>query len=139
MSFVLDNSVAMLWLLPQSNVAGTRLANQVLDRLLTTGAVVPSLWRLEATSVIVKSLRLNKISQAQASTFIALLEDLDISIDVQTDQRAFHDTLDLARRYVLSAYDAAYLELALRNGLPLATLDAKLDAAARQAGVVVVD
>jgi predicted nucleic acid-binding protein len=139
MSFVLDNSVAMLWLLPQSNVAGTRLANQVLDRLLTTGAVVPSLWRLEATNVIVKSLRLNKISQAQASTFIALLEDLDISIDVQTDQRAFHDTLDLARRYVLSAYDAAYLELALRNGLPLATLDTKLDAAARQAGVVVVD
>jgi predicted nucleic acid-binding protein len=139
MSFVLDNSVAMLWLLPQSNVAGTRLANQVLDRLLTTGAVVPSLWRLEATNVIVKSLRLNKISQAQASTFIALLEDLDISIDVQTDQRAFHDTLELARRYVLSAYDAAYLELALRNGLPLATLDAKLDAAARQAGVVVVD
>lgn len=139
MSFVLDNSVAMLWLLPQSNVAGTHLANQVLDRLLTTGAMVPSLWRLEATNVIVKSLRLNKISQAQASTFIALLEDLDISIDVQTDQRAFHDTLDLARRYVLSAYDAAYLELALRNGLPLATLDAKLDAAARQAGVVVVD
>lgn len=139
MSFVLDNSVAMLWLLPQSNVAGTHLANKVLDRLLTTGAVVPSLWRLEATNVIVKSLRLNKISQAQASTFIALLEDLDISIDVQTDQRAFHDTLDLARRYVLSAYDAAYLELALRNGFPLATLDAKLEAAARQAGVVVVD
>jgi predicted nucleic acid-binding protein len=139
MSFVLDNSVAMLWLLPRSNVAGTHLANQVLDRLLTTGAMVPSLWRLEVTNVIVKSLRLNKISQAQASTFIALLEDMDISIDVQTDQRAFHDTLDLARRYVLSAYDAAYLELALRNGLPLATLDAKLDAAARQAGVVVVD
>lgn len=139
MSFVLDNSVAMLWLLPQSNVAGTDLANKVLDRLLTTNAAVPSLWRLEVTNVIAKSLRLNKISQAQASTFIALLEDLDISIDVQTDQRAFHDTLDLARRYVLSAYDAAYLELALRNGLPLATLDTKLDAAARQAGVVVVD
>jgi predicted nucleic acid-binding protein len=139
MSFILDNSVAMLWLLPRSNVAGTHLANQVLDRLLTTGAMVPSLWRLEVTNVIVKSLRLNKISQAQASTFIALLEDMDISIDVQTDQRAFHDTLDLARRYVLSAYDAAYLELALRNGLPLATLDAKLGAAARQAGVVVVD
>lgn len=139
MSFVLDNSVAMLWLLPQSNVAGTRLANQVLDRLQTTGAVVPSLWRLEASNLIAKCLRLNKISQAQASTFIALIEDLDISIDVQTDQRAFHDTLDLARRFVLSAYDAAYLELALRNGLPLATLDAKLDAAARQAGVVVID
>ena len=138
MSFVLDNSVAMLWLLPQSNLAGTDLAHKVLDRLMTTGAEVPSLWRLEAANVIAKSLRLNKINQAQASTFIALLEELDITIDLQTDQRAFHDTLELARRYVLSAYDAAYLELALRNGLPLATLDAKLDAAARQAGVVVV-
>lgn len=139
MTFVLDNSVAMLWLLPQSNVAGEHLANKVLDRLMTTGAVVPSLWRLEAANVIVKSLRLNKISQAQASTFIGLLDELEINIDVQTDQRAFHDTLDLARRYGLSAYDAAYLELALRNGLPLATLDAKLDSAAREAGVAVVD
>ena len=139
MSFVLDNSVAMLWLLPQSNLAGMSLSSKVLDRLLTAGAVVPSLWRLEAANVIVKSLRLNKVSQAQASTFITLLEDLDISIDAQTDQRAFHDTLDLARRYVLSSYDASYLELALRHGLPLATLDAKLDAAARQAGVVLID
>jgi len=139
MSFVLDNSVAMLWLLPQSNVAGQALANKALDRLQEVGAVVPSLWRLEAANVIAKSLRLNKISQAQASTFIALLEDLGISIDSQTDQRAFHDTLDLARRYVLSAYDAAYLELALRNDIPLATLDAKLEAAARLAGVVVID
>jgi predicted nucleic acid-binding protein len=139
MSFVLDNSVAMLWLLPQSNLAGMSLSSKVLDRLLTAGAVVPSLWRLEAANVIVKSLRLNKVSQAQASTFITLLEDLDISIDAQTDPRAFHDTLDLARRYVLSSYDASYLELALRHGLPLATLDAKLDAAARQAGVVLID
>jgi predicted nucleic acid-binding protein len=139
MSFVLDNSVAMLWLLPQSNVAGTVLANKVLDLLLTTGAMVPSLWRLEAANVIGKSLRLNKITQAKASTFIALLEDLDIAIDGQTDQRAFHDTLDLARRYALSAYDAAYLELALRRGLALATLDVKLDAAAREAGVLVLE
>lgn len=138
MNFVLDNSVAMLWLLPQSNVAGADLANKVLDRLMTANAVVPSLWRLEAANVIGKCLSLNKISQAQASTFIALLEDLDIRIDAQTDQRALHDTLELARRYGLSAYDAAYLEVALRNGLPLATLDAKLDAAACQAGVVVV-
>lgn len=100
---------------------------------------MPSLWRLEATNVIAKSLSLNKISQAQASTFIALLEDLDISIDVQADQRAFHDTLDLARRFVLSAYDAASLELALRNGLQLATLDEELDADACQTGVVVAD
>jgi predicted nucleic acid-binding protein len=69
---------------------------------------------------------------------VTLLEALDISTDAETSLRALHDTLDLARRYSLSAYDAAYLELALRKSLPLATLDAQLNAAARQAGVPVL-
>lgn len=138
MSFVLDNSVAMLWLLPQSNRAGLTLAQQVLDRLQDTGAQVPSLWHLEAANVMAKSLRLEKITQAQASTFVALLEALDIRTDGEASLRSLHDTLDLARRYSLSAYDAAYLELALRKSLPLATLDAQLGAAAQQAGVPVL-
>lgn len=135
MSFVLDNSVAMLWLLPQSNTAGVALAQRVLDRLQYVGAQVPSLWHLEASNVMAKSLRLGKITQAQASTFVTLLEALDIGTDGETSLRALHDTLDLARRYSLSAYDAAYLELALRKGLPLATLDLALMAAAQDAGV----
>jgi predicted nucleic acid-binding protein len=85
-----------------------------------------------------KSLRLDKITQAQASTFVALLEALDIRTDGEASLRSLHDTLDLARRYSLSAYDAAYLELALRKSLPLATLDAQLGAAAQQAGVPVL-
>lgn len=138
MSFVFDSSVAMLWLLPRSNPAGLNLAQQVLDRLQGTRAQVPSFWHLEAANVMAKSLRLDKITQAQASTFMALLEALDIRTDGETSLRALHDTLDLARRYSLSAYDAAYLELALRKGLPLATLDAQLGAAAQQAGVPVL-
>ncbi len=138
MSLVLDNSVAMLWLLPQSNPAGLALAQKVLDLLQDNGAQVPSLWHLEVANVMAKSLRLNKITQAQASTFVALLEALDIATDAETSLRALHDTLDLARRYHLSAYDAAYLELALRKGLPLATLDTQLLAAAEQAGVPVL-
>ena len=138
MSLVLDNSVAMLWLLPQSNPAGLPLAQKVLDLLQDNGAQVPSLWHLEAANVMSKSLRLNKITQAQASTCVALLEALDIATDAETSLRALHDTLDLARRYHLSAYDAAYLELALRKGLPLATLDTQLLAAAEQAGVPVL-
>ena len=138
MSLVLDNSVAMLWLLPQSNPAGLVLAQKVLDRLQESGALVPSLWHLEAANVMVKSLRTEKITQAQASTFVALLEALDIGTDGETNLRALHDTLDLSRRYNLSAYDAAYLELALRKGLPLATLDAQLSHAAQQAGVPVL-
>ena len=135
MSFVLDNSVAMLWLLPQSNPAGGELAEKVLAQLQETGARVPSLWSLEAANVMAKSQRLEKITLAQASAFVALLDALDITVDVSTAQRAMHATLDLARQFNLSAYDAAYLELALREGLPLATLDVKLQSAAREAGV----
>jgi len=135
---VLDNSVAMLWLLPQSNLAGTVLADRVLVRLQVGGAIVPSLWSLEAANVIAKSQRLGKITQAQASAFVALLDGLDIAVDPGTAQRAMHDTLDLARQFRLTAYDAAYLELALREGLPLATLDEALQVAAREAGVPLV-
>ena len=135
MSFVLDNSVAMLWLLPQSNPAGGELAEKVLAQLQETGARVPSLWSLEAANVMAKSQRLEKITLAQASAFVALLDALDITVDVSTAQRTMHATLDLARQFNLSAYDAAYLELALREGLPLATLDVKLQSAAREAGV----
>ncbi len=138
MSLVLDNSVAMLWLLPQSNPAGMALADKVLTRLPNDGAMAPSLWTLEAANVIAKCQRLGKITQAQASAFVALLEGLGIAIDTSTSQRALHDTLDLARQFRLSAYDAAYLELALREQLPLATLDDALQNAAREAGVALI-
>jgi len=138
MSLVLDNSVAMLWLLPQSNPAGMALADKVLTQLQNDGAIAPSLWTLEAANVIAKCQRLGKITQAQASAFVALLEGLGIAIDASTSQRALHDTLDLARQFRLSAYDAAYLELALREQLPLATLDDALQNAARVAGVALI-
>jgi predicted nucleic acid-binding protein len=138
MSLVLDNSVAMLWLLPQSNPAGMALADKVLTQLQNDGAMAPSLWTLEAANVIAKCQRLGKITQAQASAFVALLEGLGIAIDASTSQRALHDTLDLARQFRLSAYDAAYLELALREQLPLATLDDALQNAARVAGVALI-
>ena len=138
MSLVLDNSVAMLWLLPQSNPAGMALADKVLTQLQNDGAMAPSLWTLEAANVIAKCQRLGKITQAQASAFVALLEGLGIAIDASTSQRALHDTLDLARQFRLSAYDAAYLELALREQLPLATLDDALQHAAREAGVALI-
>ncbi len=138
MSLVLDNSVAMLWLLPQSNPSGMALADKVLTQLQNDGAMAPSLWTLEAANVIAKCQRLGKITQAQASAFVALLEGLGIAIDTSTSQRALHDTLDLARQFRLSAYDAAYLELALREQLPLATLDDALQNAAREAGVALI-
>lgn len=138
MNLVLDNSVAMLWLLPQSNPGGVALAEKVLRWMEQGSAAVPGLWALEAANVIAKAQRLGKITQAQSSAFIALLESLPIAVDSQTSQRALHDTLDLAHRFELSAYDASYLELALRMQLPLATLDQALHQAAQRAGVALV-
>ena len=75
------------------------------------------------------------VTEARSDAFLEMLEDVDIKVDAATFIRALSDTLQLARRYQLSAYDASYLELALRQGLPLATLDQDLQKAAKKAGV----
>jgi len=134
-NFVLDASVALLWLLPQTNPAGVAYADSVLLALKESQAVVPSLFALETANVIAKLEGRGLVSEAESQRFITLLGQLDIATDVQTMAHAFGDTLNLARRYRLSVYDAAYLELALRTGLPLATLDADLAKAATTAGL----
>lgn len=138
MSLVLDNSVAMLWLLPQSNPAGVELAQHVLTQMQAGGAVVPALWRIEAANVMAKSQRLDKITQAKAVAFVDLLEALEIKVDEHSVWQSLHETLNLARMTGLSAYDAAYLEVALRLRLPLATLDQALAKAAQSLGVALV-
>ncbi len=135
MSFVLDNSVAMCWLLADGNPADVAYAEAVLDALREQQALVPSLWALEASNVIARAEAKGLLTEARSQAFVVLLQRLNIVTDPATAAHALGDTLHLARRYKLSAYDAAYLELALRTGLPLATLDADLEKAAQAAGV----
>ncbi len=135
MRFVLDNSVAMLWLLPQSQPAGIDYAEAVLDELGRQGAIVPGLWPLEAANVVAKAQSRGVVTAQQATSFVDLLGQLDIVVDAATAVHALGRTLELARRHRLSAYDAAYLELALRQRCALATLDTALAAAADAAGV----
>ena len=135
MSFVLDASVALLWLVPETNLEGVDYAGVALQSLKESQALVPSLFALEAANVVVKVESRAVVSQAESQRFIALLGRLNIVTDQATAAHALGETLNLARRYKLSAYDAAYLELALRAGLPLATLDANLAKAATTAGV----
>lgn len=137
MRFVLDASVALLWLVPKTNPAGVEYADATLQALTQSQAVVPSLFALEIANVVAKVEAKGVIAEADSQRFIALLGRLNIAIDQATALHALGDTLNLARRYKLSAYDAAYLELALRLGLALATLDADLSKAARTAGVPV--
>jgi predicted nucleic acid-binding protein len=135
MSFVLDASVALLWLVPETNPAGVNFASATLKALKESQAIVPSLLALEAANVVAKVESRGLVTEADSQRFIALLRRLNIVTDTATAAHALGDTLNLARRYKLSAYDAAYLELALRAGLPLATLDANLVKAATRAGV----
>ena len=128
--FVLDNSVCMRWLFADGDVGN---ASRVL-RQMESGSValVPSLWALEAGNVICRAEARNLLTGDRSNRFLDLLRELAIEIDPMTATTALAQTLSLARTFSLSTYDAAYLELAIRAQLPLATLDEALrDAAGR--------
>jgi predicted nucleic acid-binding protein len=98
-------------------------------------AHVPSLRTLEVANALIVGERRGRTTAADTARFLAILGTFPIVIDDETAARAWADTLHLARAHNLSAYDASYLELAIRHGLPLATLDGKLIAAATAVGV----
>jgi predicted nucleic acid-binding protein len=131
-AFVLDCSVAVAWFFEDEASA---YAQAVEDSLASSAAVVPSLWRLEVANALLMGERRERTTEAKVTQFLTLLNSLPITVDDEAPGRAWSDVLHLAREHNLTAYDAAYLELALRRGLPLATLDERLKAAAEVAGV----
>lgn len=110
-------------------------AEAVEDSLARAEAVVPSLWPLEVANTLVIGERRKRSTEAQATTWLSYQRGLPIKVDDETAVRSWDEILSLARAYQLSAYDAAYLELALRRNLPLATLDDRLKDAAAAVGV----
>lgn len=133
---VLDCSVAVSWCFAdEASAAGDAL----LRRLAADGAVVPGLWFLELANVLLGGVRRGRISHAELRAFLGQLERLPVAEDAETGGRAFGETLALAAAQDLTAYDAAYLELAMRRGLPLATRDTALVRAARATGVELLD
>jgi predicted nucleic acid-binding protein len=136
-TFVLDASVAATWLLEDGNEGNFAAAIALLQRLRQpdAGAIVPATWSLEIANVIAKSESKGLITENESQAFISLLTQLPIATDLETAARCLPATLDTARRYRLSAYDASYLELALRLQLPLASFDSDLVRAAKKAGV----
>jgi len=136
-SFVLDASVTLCWLFLDGKPAGRAYALKVLDAMMEarTSALVPVTWALEIANVLGKAEAKSLLTEAQSEAFLELLQGLDVGADPATFSRAFSDTLQLARRYRLSVYDASYLELAMRTGVSLATLDEDLKKAAGKAGL----
>src|SRR3989442_584435 len=110
----------------------------VLDRLRETQALVPAIWPFEVANVLLIAERRNRLNEAQTAHFAQLLGVLPILVEEADVARMFGPVLAVGRAHRLSAYDAAYLELAARQGLPLATRDSRLRKAAGTAGVAVL-
>jgi predicted nucleic acid-binding protein len=115
------------------------VTSALLDRFESKHAEVPSLWHLESANALLVGARNGRIAAARTSEFIALVNGLPIVVDEQTPSLALDRVLNLAQKEGLSAYDASYLELAMRRGLPLATMDGDLAAAARRVGVSLLE
>jgi predicted nucleic acid-binding protein len=129
MSFVLDNSIAMAWCFDDEV---TPLTEKLLNDVKNSGAIVPELWPMEATNVLLIAERKKRIVSLKRRELINFLQMLPISIDRMTHEVAWADISDLAAEHRLTIYDAAYLELALRRELPLATLGHDLRRAAKK-------
>jgi predicted nucleic acid-binding protein len=134
-AFVLDASIALAWCFADEATPAT---DALLDRLAEEEAVAPGLWRIEVANALVMAERRGRLSVAGLTRSVGLLQQLAVAIDPEGSERAFRELLDLARSERLTVYDAAYLELALRLGLPLASKDDKLRRAAAGLGLTVL-
>lgn len=128
--FILDCSVTMTWIFSEEADSDTLAAR---DSLLETSCYVPSIWPLEVNNVLWVATRTKKISEMQVKRFKYLLKNLPIYIDLKASDLSNELIFDLAKKYNISCYDAAYLELAIRENLAIATLDKNLKKAAKAA------
>ncbi|MFH1741555.1 MAG: type II toxin-antitoxin system VapC family toxin [bacterium] len=128
--FVLDCSMTMAWCFEDEK---TPPAEKFLGSLMAgSRALTPSIWPLEVANVLLVAERRKRITRLDTARYISLLQRLPIEIETESLLRTVRDVLTLGREQNLSAYDAAYLELALRKSVPLATLDKKLRQAAKR-------
>ena len=136
MPFVVDASVALAWHFEDEP---SLYADRVLERLREEGAVAPSIWPLEMANGLVIAERRGRLTPAKRARAVELTIESPVLISETGSAVALGPVLDLARVHGLTAYDAAYLELAMREGPPLATEDASLRAAAERVGVALVE
>ncbi len=133
--FVIDNSVVMTWCFKDET---NQYADHILDRFEVSAAFAPSIWPLEVCNVLLVAERKKRIGEADSARFIALLTELPIIVEQEPPERMLKEIFALAREHKLSSYDASYLDLAMRKGLPIATLDKNLIAAAKRSKVPIL-
>ncbi|HET9893951.1 MAG TPA: type II toxin-antitoxin system VapC family toxin [Streptosporangiaceae bacterium] len=133
MPFVVDASVALAWCFEDEATPSTEA---ILSLLTDDSAIVPALWELEVSNVLLLGERRHRVTESQTARFVALLGQLPIHVDsAGVDMGA---VIAVGRHHGLTAYDSSYLVLAEREGVPLATLDTKLRSASQAVGVPVI-
>lgn len=132
MPFVVDSSITLSWCFREEM---TPEVMRIQAMLVDDDAIVPAHWPLEVTNVLVLGERRGRITKVEKERLLGYLQSLPLQIDGETTDQAFGDIAALATVHQLTTYDAAYLELAHRLGLPIATLDQKLRGAASSLGV----
>ena len=132
MAFVLDCSTTMAWCFADE---ANRYADRALDAMSSSEVIVPSIWTLEVINVLLVAERQRRLTEADTVRFLDLLGSLPIRVEERDASVVFGSVLASGRRFGLSSYDAAYLDLAMRTGALLATSDRKLRRACRSAGV----
>ena len=134
-SFVVDNSVVMSWCFKDET---NQYADAILDCLSDATAFVPSIWPLEGANVLLVAERKKRLSEADSVRFITLLSQLPIIMERERPERMMKDLLALARSNNLSSYDASYLDLSMRKGIPIATLDTRLITASKKTNIPIL-
>ena len=135
MSLVLDGSVVLAWVYQNETTPAVERVQQI---VVQEGAWVPWLWRLEIANVLEMGVRRGRHDGTFRDAALDDLTLLPVVTDLETEKHAWGATLRLASRHGLTLFDAAYLELAQRRALPLATLDAALRSAGRAEGVALL-
>ena len=133
--FVIDNSVVMTWCFKDKD---SQYNDLILNKLENATAFVPSIWPLEVTNVLSVAERKKRLGEADSTRFIALLTELPIIVDQELPERMIKEIFALARKHNLSSYNASYLDLAMKKGLPVATLDKNLLAASKRSKVPIL-
>ena len=133
-ALVIDSSAALSWCFEDE---ASPESDALFERVRDQGAVVPALWHLEVANVLLQAERRGRITTGDVAMRLELIAELPITTDNETNARAWREIMALARAEGLTTYDATYLELAIRRGLPLQTNDAALITAAKRIGVAV--
>jgi len=136
MRFVLDTSVALAWCFEDETSAA---ADGILDLLVSSEGIVPAIWPVEVGNALLAGERRRRITPAETGRSLELLRNLNIHVENTGPGLHVEDLEAVARSQRLSVYDAAYLSLAIREGIPLATLDRALAQAARRVGISLLE